>query len=330
MQEEDDKGMKKYIALFVSTAVLLTAAFFIPSWIKNGVPAVSVTTVKRSTYTDTVSASGMVEYKDKKEITLSLPVVPGQVFVEVGDEVKIGDVLAVIDKEQTCAAAVNVIGLGENIPSEWLAAFGQSDLKLSDLLSYLPDEIVADANGVIGDLTLTEGAVALPNTVLATISNSGTLQAKVSVGEAVVSNVKEGQKVSLSSTALKGKKFQGTVRKIYPSARKQYVGTTQETVVDVLIDFDNPDKAIKSGFTVKADIQTAPEESLYTLPYDCVEQDEKGEYVYVYQAGKAFQKYIKTGRELTDGLEVLSGIALDDWVITKPDAVRHNSFVRIS
>lgn len=99
--------------------------------------------------------------------------------------------------------------------------------------------------------------------------------------------------------------------------------------MDVIVDFDRLDDQIKSGFSVKAVIETAPKKEFYTLPYECIEQDEKGEYVYIYQYGKAWKKYIETGIEKTDTVEIKSGIEWDDRVIANASKAEHNMFVRV-
>ena len=322
--------MKKYIALIVVTAALLTAAFFVPSWVMDSLTDVGLTEMSLSEYTETVSASGTVEYTEKKEISMDLPLVRSEVFVSVGDHVEVGDVIAAVGKEETCAAVLSILNLtGDQLPAEVVAALGGQTDQLSAIMDLLPDTIVASASGTVTELALVKGAVAIPGTVLATISNSDQLQARVAVSEVNVAKVKEGQRVSVSGSAFKGKKYTGTVSKIYPTARKQYVGTTQETVVDVLVSFDETDERIKSGFTVKAAIETSEKQQFGTLPYESIGQDEKGEYVFVYQAGKAFKRYIKTGKELPESVEVIEGIDVQDRIILNAADVRHNSFVHV-
>lgn len=322
--------MKRYIALILTTAALITAAFFVPSWVMDSLTDVKLTGLSLSEYTETVNASGTVEYCEKKEISTDLPLVPAEVYVSVGDHVEVGDVIAAVGKEETCSAVLSILNItGGQLSSEVIAALGGQTDKLSSILELLPDTIVANASGTITDLALVKGAVTTPGAVLATISNSDQLQARVAVSEANVSRVKEGQQVTLSGSAFKGKKYTGTVSKIYPTARKQYVGTTQETVVDVLVSFDGADEGVKSGFTVKAAIQTSEKQQFGTLPYESIGQDEKGEYVFVYQAGKVFKRYVRTGKELPEAVEIQEGISAQDRVILNAEGLRHNSFVHV-
>ena len=322
--------MKKYITLSLITAVLLVISAFVPSWIADSRVEVLLTTVKADEYTESVIANGSVEYERKKEVYSDLPVIPEQVFVEIGDHVEVGDLLATVNIEDTCAAAINILNLSNsNLPAEVVSALSGYDTEVSELVDLIPDKIVANASGTVTELTMVKGAIAMPNSSLAVISESDQLQVKLAVNEASVSKVKSGQKVTISGTGFKNRSYTGVVTKVYPTARKQYVGTTQETVVDVIVNFEKPDDQIKSGFSVKAVIETAPKKEFYALPYACIEQDELGEYVYVYQYGKAWKKYIETGIENTDAVEIKSGIEWDDLVIANAAKVEHNMFVKV-
>ena len=322
--------MKKYITLSLITAVLLVISAFVPSWIADSRVEVLLTTVKADEYTESVIANGSVEYERKKEVYSDLPVIPEQVFVEIGDHVEVGDLLATVNIEDTCAAAINILNLSNsNLPAEVVSALSGYDTEVSKLVDLIPDKIVANASGTVTELTMVKGAIAMPNSSLAVISESDQLQVKLAVNEASVSKVKSGQKVTISGTGFKNRSYTGVVTKVYPTARKQYVGTTQETVVDVIVNFEKPDDQIKSGFSVKAVIETAPKKEFYALPYACIEQDELGEYVYVYQYGKAWKKYIETGIENTDAVEIKSGIEWDDLIIANAAKVEHNMFVKV-
>ena len=61
------------------------------------------------------------------------------------------------------------------------------------------------------------------------------------------------------------------------------------------------------------------------MPYSAVLQDESGEYVYVYYDGRALKRNVKTGRELENGYEIVSGIDASSIVITSPLEVSGDS-----
>jgi multidrug efflux pump subunit AcrA (membrane-fusion protein) len=186
----------------------------------------------------------------------------------------------------------------------------------ANLTANLPDEIVSSAQGTITDINLVEGVLSDYQNAVVTISKSEDLQAKISVNESNISKIKKGQKVILTGTGFSGSEYAGTVSKIYPTARKKQSGTTQETVVDVLVNIKNVNESIKSGFSVKAKIETQGDKKVNIIPYDSVSQDESGtEFVYVYARGKVQKRVIKTGLELSEGVEVTEGITPNDLLV---------------
>ena len=65
------------------------------------------------------------------------------------------------------------------------------------------------------------------------------------------------------------------------------------------------------------------------LPYEAVSQDEKGEYVYVYESGRAYKRYIETGEELANGVEILSGLSETEEIIADPSVIRADGSIVI-
>lgn len=323
--------MKKYIVLILITSVLLTAAGLLPRWIGQMVTKVTQVTVKKGSYTQTVTAGGSMEYSDQAEIKTSIPFIPAEVYVGPGDHVEVGDVLVRVDKQETVDAVMGILNIGTtDLSAAVLEAFSGQSEKISEMAELVPEMIVANATGTVTSVSAVKGAVVMPDTALITISDSRNLQAKVAVSETAAASVKEGQHVTLTSSALKGKKFGATVVKIYPTARKQYSGTVQQTVVDVVLELDEGDTGLKAGYSVKAEITTEAEREFPCLPYQAIGQDDVGEYVFTYRSGRAKKKYITTGIELEDSIEITSGIAKEDRVLNHAEGLTENQFVRIT
>jgi len=322
--------MKKYIALILATVALVSVIGQIPEWVESSLTKATVVTVKKGSHTETVIANGTVAYRDQVEIKTELPFIPSGIHVEVGDTVSVGDLLVSIDKNETVSAAMSLLSLGKNSAySEVLEAFSGQTESLTEWAELLPEHILSTASGTVTDVRIAKGELAMPNTVIITVSDSKQLQATVAVSEASAAKLKVGQKVSVTGTALKGKKYSGTVIKIAPTARKQFSGTTQQTVVDTLIGFHQVDDALKAGYSVKAEITVSDERQFPCLPYSAVGQDENGEYIFVYQAGICRKKHIETGAELSDMIEITSGVEATDRVLNYAERLSDGQFVRI-
>ena len=140
----------------------------------------------------------------------------------------------------------------------------------------------------------------------------------VLVSESKISSVKEGQMAEITGDGFENKSYTAYVSSIGKTAKKVVLGTGKIVVVDVLLEIENPDDALKSGFTAKVKLFTDEAQEVTVLPYSAVLQDDDGEYVYIYSNGKAVKASVKTGRELANGYEVLEGVKAGDVVITSP------------
>lgn len=173
----------------------------------------------------------------------------------------------------------------------------------------------------------------LAQSCIPSVQASGTIQkhneewlAVVAVNEYDINQVQTGQEVELRGAAFPSGKYIGRVREISDTARQVPVMTSTETVIDVTVSISNGDD-LRSGYTTEARIKTGEERTAYLLPYSAICQDEKGEYVYVLEHGKACRRDIVTGEELPDGAEIISGVAKDDSVIAEPENVHNGAYV---
>lgn len=152
---------------------------------------------------------------------------------------------------------------------------------------------------------------------------------KVYISEKDISKVKEGLKTEITGDAFPGKTYNGIVDEIAGTATKQNLGSIQKTVVAVNIKLTDTDELIKAGYTADVKILTSEPDELDIVPYEAVNQDDSGEFVYVFNSGVAVRKDIETGRELSNGVEVVSGISEDDTLLKADDEIKEGQPVII-
>ena len=298
------------------------AAIWIPNWVVAGVPVVEVTKITEQSYSETIKATGEVQPIHQKDYILEYPVVPSQVNVSVGDWVEIGQVLAVVDTEQTVSAMASIQkNIGDTDFSALLAG-SSFDEKISDF----PEQIIANASGIITSLSLQEGMLSSMGNAAVTIADSSQLQIKAFVNEDDVGQVQIGQQVKISGKSLGEKSYSGAVKKIYPATTTKTEGLSTQTGVEVEISIDNAPENITLGSHVTATITTQPERTGMMLPYEAVNQlDDGTEYVFCYQEGRAVMKPVTTGIETENGVEILSGISKEDWIIRSASSIQKNN-----
>ncbi len=295
-------------ALIIITGTYIT--FMIPSIVQTSVPKVNTVFPQRKSYTPSVSCSGTLEYSDLYSITEQVPLVIKEYKISEGGRVDEGQLIASVDKEKTLAALTALYGTS-----------GLDSGKFSQAVNSLPTELVSPVSGAVFSLAKT-GELINAGDSIAQIGDKGNLVLKAAVSERNISQVCMGQSVTVTAAA-SDTEFSGTVSEISSCARKQYNGSAEETVVDITVTLSNPTDELKSGFSAQGVIKTGITSELVTLPYSAICQDDKGEYVYVFDRGSASRKDITTGLELSDGAQVI-GVDDTDEVILQPQSVAAN------
>ena len=312
--------MKKVIAaaaVFAFAAVLIPA--FLPTIIESSAPVCQVTTPTVRTFCETVSGAGEFSYESEHEITCALPVVIERLYVEEGDVVAAGDTVALVDKKSS-AAFIQSLGRMN------MLSFAATDLGAATAL--IPEKITADCSGRVISTCGSNSAVQ-SGTGIVTVANGGELGIVAAVSELDIAKVQLGQDVMFTPAAYPDEVFFGKVSGISSAARSRYNGAVLETVVDVRITPCVPDSRFKSGLSADVSIILSEPREIVVLPYSVIEQDEAGEYVYVYEDGQAVRRDIRTGEEFADGTEVCFGVSQDDEIFSEPKSVAGKKYVRV-
>ena len=312
--------MKKAIAAAAGFAVLAALVpAFLPPIIESSAPVCSVTTPIVRTFCETVSGAGEFCFKSEHEITCALPVVIERLYVEEGDVVAAGDTVALVDKKSS-AAFIQSLGRMN------MLNFAAADLGTA--VALIPEKITADCSGRVISTCGSNSAVQ-SGTGIVTVANGGELGIVAAVSELDIAKVQLGQDVMFTPAAYPDEVFFGKVSEISSAARSRYNGAVLETVVDVRITPSVPDSRFKSGLSADVSIILSEPREIVVLPYSVIEQDEAGEYVYVFEQGQAVRRDIKTGEEFANGAEIRFGVSENDEIFSEPKAVEGKKYVRI-
>lgn len=312
--------MKKVIAAaaFFALAVGFVPAF-LPAVIESSAPVCRTDLPSVRTYSETISGTGEFSYESERDITCALPVVIQRLYVSEGDSVSAGDVIAAVDKK---ASAAFIESLGRMN----MLSFAATDLQAATAL--IPEKISADCSGRVISTCGSNSAVQSGAPVV-TVAQGSELGIVAAVSELDIAKVKIGQEVMFTPAAFPNEIFLGKVSAISSAARSRYNGAVLETVVDVRITPTNQDKRFKSGLSTDVSIVLSEPRQIVVLPYSAIEQDETGEYVYVYEDGKALRRDITTGKEFSDGTEITGGISAKEEYFADPKAVAGKKYIRV-
>jgi HlyD family secretion protein len=131
--------------------------------------------------------------------------------------------------------------------------------------------------GIVGKLDVSVGDSISSGGIAATLISKDQL-ATVSLNEVDVAKVKVGDKVTLTFDAVNGLTLTGTVASV------DLVGTVTQGVVtyNANITFDTTDPRVLTGMSVNANIITAADTDVLTVPSTAVKSDAQGSYVLVF------------------------------------------------
>jgi len=231
----------------------------------------------------------------------------------------------------------------------------KAEIALNQALDYYAKtEILSPLNGVVTDLQYEVGErtmIASPNVpgaIIMTVADLSVLEVEVRVDETDIRDLRIGQKADISVDAFPDTTFEGVITNVGASA--QVTGYSQsEQVTDFLVkvQFLENYEYIKPNLTAEVDIITGRAADTKHVPIQAivgveelpgekkdtsetgdtstaVEKDKLYEGVYLYDNGVARFRQVKLGIQDQTNIEIISGLEMDQVVITGPYNVLRN------
>ena len=208
------------------------------------------------------------------------------------------------------------------------------DTTVQDQLDKLKESIdkcvvKAPKDGVITSLSIAEGS--FPTTeALMTIEDTTELRINVSINEADILSVKEGQKAVITTTATGDEEFTGKVERVVNimSGQKMnaYTGEMNGGGYSAEIVIDKGADKLLIGMTAKAKIILDQKENVLAVPYDSIKQNDDGTFsVFIAEKNgdkgyKAKEVKVEKGME-TNYLTEITSSELSDGDIVLTDVV---------
>ena len=237
----------------------------------SAAPALRTAAAEERTYTRVIDISGYVEPFDEEELKFRSTGAVTGVYVEEGDEVKKGDLLASIDNTKQTATLQQI----RNEIEEAELSGSKRDLELLRL-----QEISAEADLEYTSLRATfDGEVASVDVSVEdyfeagdsvmTIVDRSKLKATVEIDEIDMPYVYEGQKAHLVFEAYPQMTVEAVVDYIPMLGRytEQGIG-----VVDAELLIEDPPEGIIPGFTFEGTLEAESETTMLLIPYSAVER----------------------------------------------------------
>ena len=303
--------MKKQLCLLGVAAFSLVCAAGMRAFV-DAVPDTAAMVVAQGSAEVRVQCMGRIEEAGIHEIYTGIPVVIREVYVEEGEWVNKGDLIAKVDCEETVRYLSRRINqtlalaeLDDALPVEWLAGQLKDD-------RMLPKYIRAESDGWVRQLALSCYEIHPTDTPAAIISAGETPYVRMEVRETDASRIAVGQEVLISGTGLPVD-YNGVVREIAAAARNDESG---EMVLDVFVDVPEQNTSFRTGLNVTVCVAADTLEDVIVVPYNAVQIDAKcREYVMVYQNGRAEKRMVSVDQDTGTGYLIETGLKPGDVLL---------------
>ncbi len=293
-----------------------------------------------------VTVSGTVEPIRQVGVNAQLSGALLSVLVEEGNRVASGAVLARIDarelQAQVRSAQANVEVTRSTLErSEQLraaqvitaveydrdrAAHLAAEAGLQQLRTRLGFATIrAPITGVVTEKRVEAGDVVAPQTRLFTIADLSTMVVRVPISELDVAQLRPGQSAELALDALSGRRVEGRIRRIFPSADS----TTRLVPVEVALTGSGAEVA-RPGFLARVTLQLDGRRDALLIPAAAVVASAGEPAVFVVEEGRAVRRRVTPGVNFRGRVEILSGLeAGASVVVAGQNQLRDGMNVRI-
>lgn len=266
-----------------------------------------------------------VEAENLNNISPATPNRIKKINADVGDHVRAGQVLVVMDqanvnqlkinldqmeREYRRAAELLAIGAGTQQQVDQLKA--QLDAARTQYNNIQENSILrSPISGVVTARNYDPGDMTGNMPILSVGQLSPFVKLLINVNEGDMALIHKGMPVQVSFDAYPGEEFSGKISRIYPTVD----ATTRTFGVEVQI--ANKAEKIKPGMFARVTIDLGAQNHVVVPDRAVVKQTGSGgKYVYVYRNGKVTFCKVELGQRIDAAYELLSGINDGDSVVT--------------
>lgn len=260
------------------------------------------------------------EYKEPSESDRQMILALEQTYNDVSYALKTdaeikswNDQITALKEEQSHLSSAKAAQVNGGSAAQAKASYESTQLTQQDTIDKLEaakEGVKADFNGVVTEVAVVEGATVTAGTKMVTMANLEDVQVALSVSKSDLPKIAVGQKVDIS---INGKAYDGEVTKISGNATKNSNGVA---VVETIIKVTNPDNDIILGVEATNKIHAEKADNTIVLPYEYIQTDAEGDYVYVVENGVVTRKNVTVGISTSTEAQVIEGLSEGDEVIS--------------
>jgi membrane fusion protein (multidrug efflux system) len=306
---------------------------------------VEVTTVKRGTISDYILLSANLETERMADVYSRVQGLVEKIHVDEGDVVKKGQILMELEAEEYKLAEEkaelnyqkeksdferleamykqNLLSIEEFETAKFTLQGLEVDWKQAKLnLSYT--RITSPISGVIGERLRKLGDRIQPTDKLFSVINTQEMIAVVYAPEKELGSVIKNQSAYITSDHLKGKQFEGWIKRVSP------VVDPQSGTFKITIGVKNRENKLRAGMFVNTHIITSTHSNAILIPKMAIVYENEGMNVFVVKDSVAKKVMLNVGFQDHEKVESLDGIEEGEQIIVVGQAgLKDGTRVRI-
>ncbi len=286
--------------------------------------------LRRAPIVAVYSGTAPIEAHEEAEVVAKVGGEVRQIFVEEGDVVEAGKILARLDGDrlrlQVAETDANLRKLERDynrqleLSNKGLVAKGVAENAKFDLdalratydrarleLGYT--EIRAPISGVVSARHIKVGNTIAEGTPTFRVTNLDPLVAYVHIPEKEFRKLAPNQTADVLVDALGGERFTGTISRISPTVDPK-TGTFRARV-----EVPDPSRRLKPGMFARVNIVYERRDDALQLPRNAIVESDGEQMVFVVVNDKAEQRLVRTGLANSGWIEVLEGLQGDERVV---------------
>ncbi len=304
-----------------------------------------------------LTLTGTVTAHQSSEVAANVSGRVTTTYVERGQPVKKGDVLALVDSkaagfqaaaasaqskaaeaqvqqaQQDCARADSLFAQGAIAQADYERQKTACTAQLysanaaraqADLAGKLAGDTIirSPIDGIVGERYVNVGEFVQPPSRVASVFAIDHVKIAISVPEPVVGQVREGQTLDVRVSAFPDRSFPAVVRFVSPSLRPN----TRDLIIEAFA--ENADHALRPGMFATVLLLTGEEEQP-TVPKAALKQDGTVRRLFLARDGAAFEMVVRTGVEKDGRVAVLEALSPGQKVIVSaPPGLRDGTRIQ--
>lgn len=283
---------RKIIYIYLTAAAVFA---LYPCLTLSDIRQTDVTHISVKEYDSVLEVNGTIEAANTVPISLSYPVYIKECYVKENEYVNKGQLLFTLDTEKM----INTIK--SNNLTEYTQAYNILD---KNNLYELSDKIYASDSGIVSKIAAGSGSLVFSDENLCEIQTDTDSILKITLNQEDYQNISVGDTVEFSPLIMPSSKYYGHISSKTATVRRETSLTGTKNVIDVYADIINGDDNIVNGLQFSGKILDDENKIFTALPYEYINQDENGEFVYILNGCSSDKIYIETGLETAEYTEI--------------------------